>query len=137
MKQIRTLMMLGACLFALAAFAQQNPPANDTDHSHMGNHQMPSVDDHMKQLTARLNLTADQQAKVRPILEESLPQMQSLMKDESLSKEDRHAKMQAIHESMKAKMAEILNDDQKKKLAAMMSEHEQGAKGGHDHSDHK
>lgn len=137
MKQIRTLMMLGTCLFALAAFAQQNPPANDTDHSHMGNHQMPSVDDHMKQLTARLNLTADQQAKVRPILEESLPQMQSLMKDESLSKEDRHAKMQAIHESMKAKMAEILNDDQKKKLAAMMSEHEQGAKGGHDHNDHK
>ncbi|MGC2695698.1 MAG: hypothetical protein WA738_07900 [Candidatus Angelobacter sp.] len=144
MKLIRSMILVGACLFALAAFAQQNPPSNENEHGqksgqHMGAHQMPSVDDHLKDLSAKLNLTADQQAKIRPILEDTHQQMQSLMSDQSMSKEDKHAKMQSLHESVKAKVSDILNADQKKQFAAMMQEHEhQGAtKGGHEGNDHK
>ncbi len=38
---------------------------------------MGSTDDMMKELTTKLNLTADQQAKIKAILEENHQQMQS------------------------------------------------------------
>src|SRR5215467_15401563 len=110
--------LLIACLFALAAFAQQNPPANEGGEHHQGQkaHNMPTADDLMKEFTAKLNLTADQQAKLKPILDEHLQQAQDLRKDTSLSKEDSRAKMAAIHNDLHAKVREVLTDEQKTKF---------------------
>lgn len=134
MKHMRTMMLLCACLFALAVFAQQNPPAKEGgEHQQSGqmSHKMATSDDVLKEFTARLNLTADQQAKIKPIVDEHFQQMQDLRKDTSLSKADSHAKMEAIHNSLHAKVREVLNDDQKAKFDAMVKEHEAHAAGDH------
>jgi Spy/CpxP family protein refolding chaperone len=124
MKWMRLLTLLAACLFSMAALAQQNPPAQASDdhkHGQMGPG-MGNVDDHVKELTTKLNLTGDQQTKVKAILEENHQQMQTTMKDESLSKEDKHAKMKEMHESVHAKVRDVLTDDQKPKFDAMVKD---------------
>jgi Spy/CpxP family protein refolding chaperone len=130
MKQIRFLTILAACLFAMAALAQQNPPAKGEDHKHMG-HDMGSVDDHVKELSTKLNLTADQQARVKTIMEEHHQQMEAMMKDGALSQEDKDAKMRSMHDSVHAKVREVLTDDQKPKFDAMVKDMED-----HMHSHH-
>ncbi len=127
MKQMRLLTLLGACLFALAALAQQNPPAQESgEHKHGGQmgHKMGSVDDHVKELSTKLNLTTDQQTKVKAILEQSHQQMETLMKDESVSKEDKHAKMKSMHDSTHSQIREVLTDEQKPKFDAMVKDME-------------
>jgi Spy/CpxP family protein refolding chaperone len=114
------LLLLAACLLAGAAFAQQNPPpAGDQQGQRRG---MPSVDDQLKNLTDRLSLTDDQQAKIKPILEDQRTQMQALMKDDSLSPDDRRAKGRSIRESTDTKIRGVLTDDQKKKYDALQQE---------------
>jgi protein CpxP len=138
MKLMRLITLLAACLFAMAAIAQQNPPAQESgEHKHSG--QMRSTDDLMQDLTTKLNLTADQQAKVKSILDENHQKMQTTMKDESLSKEDKHAKMKSMHEAVHAQVREVLNDEQKPKFDAMVKDMENNMHGhdkGTEH-DHK
>ncbi len=132
MKLMRFITLLAACLFAMAAGAQQNPPAQESgDHKH-GAHMGPgNTDDLMKELTTKLNLTADQQTKVKAIVDEHHQQMRATMNDQSLSKEDKHAKMKGMHDSVHAKVREVLTDDQKPKFDAMLKDMED-----HTHSQH-
>jgi periplasmic protein CpxP/Spy len=125
MKKIRLLTLLAACLFAVAAGAQQNPPAQESGKhaGHMGPG-MGNVDDHVKEMSAKLNLTADQQTKVKAILEDTHQQADALMKDDSMSKEDKHAKMKSLHESTHAKVRDVLTDEQKPKFDAMVKDME-------------
>ncbi|MGZ4830840.1 MAG: hypothetical protein ACXV5R_09420 [Candidatus Angelobacter sp.] len=139
MKLMRLITLLAACLFTMAALAQQNPPAQESgEHKHGGHmgHGMGSgmgnIDDHVKELTTKLNLTADQQTKVKTILESNHQQMETMMKDESMSKEDRHAKMMSMHDSVHAKVREILTEDQKPKFDAMVKDMEDHMHGMHD-----
>jgi len=144
MKLIRLATLLVACLFALAAGAQQNPPAQEGGAHKHGGQMGPgmSTDDMIKDLTAKLNLTADQQAKIKTILDENHEQMRATMNDQSLSKEDKHAKMKSMHDSIHAKVREVLTDEQKTKFDAMVKDmennmHEKHGQGSdHDH-DHK
>ena len=134
MKQIRLLAFLATFLFTLAAVTQQNPPAQGSGqhkHGQMG-HGMGDVDEHVKELSTKLNLTADQQAKVKAILQENQQQMQAMMKDQSMSMEDKHTKMQSMHDSVHAKVREVLNDDQKKKFDAMVQDMNDHMHGQHD-----
>jgi len=87
-----------------------------------GNRQPPSVDEQVKRLSDRLNLTSDQQSKIKPILEDQRTQMEALRNDSSLSREDRMAKMRSIRESTTSKIKDNLNDDQKKQYDAMQEE---------------
>ena len=140
MKLMRFLTLLAACLFAMVAGAQQNPPPQESgDHKHAG--QMRSSDDMVQELTTKLNLTADQQTKIKSILDETRQQMKATMDDQSLSKEDKHAKMKSMHDSIHAKVREVLTDEQKPKFDAMVKDMEnnmhgkngQGADHDHDH----
>ena len=67
----------------------------------------------VQRLTKRLNLTADQQSQLLPILTERRQQMTSIRSDSSLSAQDRHAKMRAVRESSEAKIRALLTDSQK------------------------
>jgi len=134
MKLMRFITLLAACLFAMAAGAQQNPPAQESgDHKHSGQmgSRMGTTDDLMKDLTTKLNLAADQQSRVRAILDEHHQQAKATMNDQSLSKEDKHAKMKSMHDSVHAKVREVLTDDQKPKFDAMVKDMED-----HTHSQH-
>ena len=140
MKLMRFLTLLAGCLFAMAAGAQQNTPAQENgEHKHGG--QMRSSEDMMQELTTKLNLTADQQTKIKSIMDESHEKMRATMSDQSLSKEDKHAKMKSMHDSIHAKVREVLTDEQKPKFDAMVKDMEnnmhgkngQGADHDHDH----
>ena len=94
-------------LVALAASAQQTAASQVA---------LSPIDQHLKMLTERLDLTADQQVKLRPILKEFLDGRQKLINDQSLSEEERHEKIKALHAKADKQARTICTDDQKKKL---------------------
>jgi hypothetical protein len=101
-------------------------------------HDMGSVDDHVKELATKLNLTEDQQARVKAIMEDHHQQMEAMMKDGALSQQDKDAKMRSMHDSVHAKVREVLNDDQKPKFDAMVKDMEDHMHSHHDKDkDHK
>ena len=123
MKIFRKLALLAVCALATVAFAQQDTPPPQGGAEGQGHRRgMMSTDDQLKSLTEKLNLTSDQQAKVKPILEDTHSQMQKIMQDESSSREDKMTKMRSLHESASSKIRDILTDDQKKKFDDMQTE---------------
>ena len=80
---------------------------------------MPTVEEQLKVLTEKLNLTGDQQAQIKPILRELHDATQKLMLDKSLS---RLAKVRPQREKADKRIRAVLNQDQKQKL----DQYEQG-----------
>jgi Spy/CpxP family protein refolding chaperone len=78
-------------------------------------------------MAKELNLTADQQAKVKQIMEANHTKMQAIRNDQSLTQDQRQEQMRTLHESMKKDMAAVLTPDQQQKMATM---HERGGKMG-------
>jgi Spy/CpxP family protein refolding chaperone len=76
----------------------------------------------LEMLTQKLNLTADQQTKVKEIDEDAGKQMMAVRNDASLSQDDKRAKMMDIRKSSQDKIRGILTDDQKTKYDAMQAE---------------
>jgi Spy/CpxP family protein refolding chaperone len=83
---------------------------------------VPTVEKHLKVLTEKLDLTGDQQAKIKPILQKLHDATQKLMQDESMSREERLGHVRPWREKADKKIREILNDEQKKRLDQL--EHE-------------
>ena len=129
----------------VAAFAQNDqngpPPAPPDQQSgqpseqsmgrHGGGRRMPSVDDQIKHLTKQLNLSADQQTKLKPILEDQRKQMEAVHNDSSLSREDRLSKMQALRQSSDADIKGVLNEEQQKNFDKMRAEQHDRMKNWH------
>jgi Spy/CpxP family protein refolding chaperone len=81
---------------------QQAPPA--------GHHRMRGYV--LSDLTAKLSLTPDQQAKIGAILKSDHEQMRSIREDDSLAPEDKHAQVKALMESTKGQIRALLTPDQ-------------------------
>ena len=122
MKTIKQITLLAVCALATVAFAQQNPPPQGGGDDQGRRRGMPSVEDQLKNLTERLSLTDDQQAKVKTILEDTRGQMTKLMQDESMSREDKMAKGRSLRETANGKIRDVLTDEQKKKFDDMQQE---------------
>lgn len=126
MKHVRTFALLALFLLGAAALAQQNPPPQPPvgggDQPQGQRRGMPSVDDQLKMMTDKLGLTTDQQAKIKPILEDQRTQAQAVMKDDSLSQDDKRTKMRSLRESTNSKVSDLLTDDQKKKYTEWQQE---------------
>ena len=89
-------------------------------HDHMGRMGgPPSPQQHLDNLSQMLNLTDDQKAKIKPILEDTDTQSQSLRKDTSLSPQERFAKMRDLHEKSMTQIRGLLTSDQQAKLDSM------------------
>jgi Spy/CpxP family protein refolding chaperone len=86
-----------------------------------GQHGPMSADQRLQMMTQQLNLTTDQQAQIKPILENESQQMQALRQDSSLSQDDRMAKMKQIRETSGSQIKPILTADQQAKWQEMMS----------------
>ncbi|HUA37614.1 MAG TPA: hypothetical protein VMA35_04350 [Candidatus Sulfopaludibacter sp.] len=63
-------------------------------------------------LAGQLNLTDDQKPKVKEILDGQMQQMRDLHQDDSLSADDRRAKMRSIREDTDTKLKAVLTADQ-------------------------
>jgi Spy/CpxP family protein refolding chaperone len=70
----------------------------------------------LKVLTEKLDLTGDQQARIKPILQQSHDATEKLVEDKNLSPEERLDKVRAQRYKTDKQIRELLNDDQKKKL---------------------
>jgi Spy/CpxP family protein refolding chaperone len=113
----------GMMVGAPASHAVQTAPAAQ-EHGAMGGSMMGPMtpENRLKMLTEKLNLTEDQQAKVKPILEDQSKQMKAIHDDASLAPADRQAKMKEIHESSIERMNAILTPDQQAKWKQMRQE---------------
>ena len=80
-------------------------------------------------LSKELNLTDEQKAKVKPILEDEGKQMQAAKQDTSLSQEQKHDKMMQIHETTNSQINDILTPDQQKKFAELKAQHKSHPEG--------
>ncbi len=87
-----------------------------------------TIDEQVKALSLELNLSADQQPKLKAILEDQRAQGLAIVNDKTTTREDKVQKLHALRQSTIAKVREMLNDDQKKKLDEMLQEPEQAPK---------
>ena len=135
-------------VFALAAlcsatmYAQQPDQASGQGSEHhdgrMGQRgQMMNSQAMLDHMTKELNLSSDQQAKIKTILDDQQKQAETLRSDTSLSQQDRMTKMRDIHKSTVDQVKAVLNSDQQAKFDEMqkkMMEHRGGPGGpGGDH----
>src|SRR5277367_454499 len=81
---------------------------------------LPDVEDQLKVLTQKLDLSVDQQPKVKTILQELHDASLKLMQDENASREELLTKIRPLRMNADKKLREILSDDQKKKLDQYM-----------------
>ena len=111
-------------IVALASPAQQTAagPGSTNKDGHSAQSGVPAVEQHMKLLTEKLDLTVDQQASVKPILQEMHDGTQKLMQDQSLTREERLEKVRPLRMKADKQIREVLNDDQKKKLDQLEQE---------------
>jgi len=117
MNRIR-LLAIGMLLLALTAFAQQQA-TKTVDHPATSGGQstvVPTAEGQLKFLTAQLDLTSEQQEKLKPILQELHSSTVTAVQDQSLSHDERMSKLRDSHFAADKKIRVFLSDDQKKKL---------------------
>jgi periplasmic protein CpxP/Spy len=133
---LATLLSLGLGAFAQDTQEAPPPPAAGQGNGQgmgrgMGRRPMESVDDQIKHLSKKLNLSADQQAKLKPIFEDQRKQMDAIHSDTSLSREDRFSKMQTLRQSSDTQIKSVLTDDQQKSFDKMRADQQDRMKQWH------
>ena len=127
MKRLLLSTALTLALTGTAAFAQQaqptlpensSPNANAPYH-HRGGHHKPNPQQQAEFLSKKLNLSADQTAKLTPIFADRDQKFQALFQDQTLTQDQRHAQMKAIHQSTEQQLATVLSPDQMQQLKSM------------------
>ena len=114
------LFVIGTILiFALTTVAQQpttgarSPAEAVSGAEHRG---LPSVEEQLKVLTEKLDLTAAQQARIKPIMQELHDFTEKLMHDKTMSQEERLRSVRPRRYAADKSIREVLSEDQKKKL---------------------
>ena len=126
MNRIRLLALATILMLALTTVAQQ---ATTTSNGHSGSDGVSAVEAHLKLLTEKLDLTSDQQAKAKPILQEMQDATEKFMLDESMSRDERMDNVRACRYKADRAMRKMLSDEQKKKLDQLEEEMPHGLHG--------
>jgi periplasmic protein CpxP/Spy len=82
-----------------------------------------SPEQRLQHMTKALNLTDDQQQKIKRILESQSQQMQTLRQDTTMSQQDKWTKMREIHQATNDQIKPILTTDQQQKWEQMQARH--------------
>jgi len=85
-------------------------------------HEQSAADAHLRALSERLELSADQQVKIKPLLEQMLAAREKVRQDGSLSNEARQEKEKGLHEKADKQVRKFLNEEQKRKLDQLEQE---------------
>ena len=101
---------------------QDAQPSQTQSTSEQATHRQPDPAKQIRVLTKRLNLTADQQNQILPLLTERVQQMDTIRADGSLSAQDRRAKVRALRQDTDAKITAVLTADQKQTYAQMQQQ---------------
>jgi len=101
--------------------------AQDTKDSKEGKKGRPGIEQMMERLTKEVTLTAEQQPKVKAVLEESQKNMMAL---KDVPMQDRREKAKAIREEETKKIKEILTPEQFEKYQKVRAMRRPGGPGG-------
>lgn len=74
-----------------------------------------SPEQRIERMKASLGLSQSQADQIAAVFEAQRPAMEAIRNDQSLSREDRRTKMQALRQQMDAQLATILTPEQKAK----------------------
>ena len=110
MNRMRILATGTIMLFALAAGAQQNPAVITTSDG------VPTVDAQMSLLTRGLDLTADQQVQLRPILQDLRDGTEKIVHQDGLSQQQREDQVMPLRLDADKRIRVFLTADQQSKL---------------------
>jgi len=112
--------LLGGCLVALA---QSKMAGEEADAAHR-----------LERMTKELNLTADQQEKLKPILDSQDQDWKAMHADASMTPAQKRAKAKEMHEKYGPQINAVLTPEQQTKWKQMKQEawekHKEGMKGG-------
>jgi hypothetical protein len=97
--------------------ATSGPQQGQRGHDHRGM----NPDRQLEHLTKTLNLSADQQTQIKPILVDRQQKMQALWQDQAMTRQDRHSKAQAIQQDTRTRLEATLNDQQKQQFDEMQA----------------
>ena len=111
---VSVVLATGLCLTGQTATTPQTPAQG---HEAIGSTGTP--DAHLQMLSEKLNLTGDQKAKLKPILEGQAQQLRALRNDPSVTREERIVKKKAIHEETHDQINSVLTPDQQDKFRQM------------------
>lgn len=114
---LSTLFGLGVALAAPQAQDQPAPQNSQPSERHQ-----PDPNRQIRSLSKRLNLTADQQNQILPVLAARQEQMQGIRADSSLSPKDRREKARAVREDSDSKIRAVLTDEQKQAYDRMQQQ---------------
>jgi hypothetical protein len=125
MSRFHSLKFGAILIFALNVPAHPIPitpgsPDKSEQDQHRAQDDAPTADEQLKGLTIKLDLTADQQARIKPILQGLHDATLKVEQDQSLSREERLAKVRPDRYKARDQIREVLNDDQKKKFEQYM-----------------
>ena len=112
MNRVRLLTIATALLFAMTLTAQQATTTSAKNQAAV----VPTPEEQLNFLSPKLELTTDQQEKMKPILQELHDATLTIVQDEDISKDERMAKVRECRYKADAKIRAILTEDQKKKL---------------------
>jgi len=108
-------MAVAGCAPALYAQMQGGPGQGGG----MGRGMAMSPEQRLQHMTQMLDLSEEQQKKIKPILEDQSQQMQKLHEDATLTPQERRSKMQEIRQTTHEQIKPILTADQQTKWEQM------------------
>jgi Spy/CpxP family protein refolding chaperone len=115
--KLKLITLTAACAATLAAISIANAQDPSADNSGGGRHRRHQRGHVFERMTKNLDLTPEQQAKIRPILEQAKPQIKAARQE---SKE----KMKAIRDNVRAQIRPILTPAQQQKWDAFQKARE-------------
>jgi Spy/CpxP family protein refolding chaperone len=92
-----------------------------------GNADTRSVDERIEEFSKKLDLSDDQQAQVKSILQSAEAELKEL-RNASLSRREKVSRLREIGEETNSKIRALLNDEQKKKFDEMVKERKSQAR---------
>jgi Spy/CpxP family protein refolding chaperone len=129
---ICALLTVAMACCGIALYAQTQDSGQPMSQGMGGQRRPPmTTDARLQHMTQMLNLTSDQQTKIRPILDNESTQMQSLREATSMPREEKMAKMKSIREATNSQITPILTSEQQEKWQQMQAQRRppQGAPG--------
>jgi protein CpxP len=106
-------LVLGFAQFPVRAQDEATAPPPPADQAPAGGRRAGAAAQ-MQRMKDKLNLTDDQVSQVKQIMKDQRSQGQALRQDDSLSNDDRRAKMQGLMKTTHDKIRALLTDDQQK-----------------------
>jgi periplasmic protein CpxP/Spy len=114
MKRLLLSTSLALALSGTLVFAQQTAPPAPTAKHHTHNPQHETA-----KLTKKLNLSADQSAKLEPILADRDQKIAALTSDTSITPMIMKKQMHAIHQQTREQLATVLTPDQLQQMKSL------------------